>query len=61
MAWIDYSKAHDSVPHSWILECLRLYNVHPQIHRRRKGGGGGLGVLEHPQLQDRDTLIEQSP
>jgi len=31
MAWIDYSKAYDSVPHSWILECLKLYNVHPQI------------------------------
>jgi len=31
MAWIDYSKAYDSVSHSWILECLKLYNVHPQI------------------------------
>ena len=31
MAWIDYSKAYDSVPHSWILECLKLYNVHFQI------------------------------
>ena len=31
MAWIDYSKAFDSVPHSWILECLKLYNVHSQI------------------------------
>ena len=31
MAWIDYKKAYDSVPHSWILECLRLYNVNPKL------------------------------
>ena len=23
MAWIDYRKASDMVPHSWILECLK--------------------------------------
>ena len=22
MAWIDYKKAYDMVPHSWIIECL---------------------------------------
>ena len=27
MAWIDYKKAHDVVPHSWILESLRLVGV----------------------------------
>ena len=31
MAWIDYKKAFDSVPHSWILRCLELYNVHEDI------------------------------
>ena len=31
MAWIDYKKAYDSVPHSWILECLRLYNVNSKL------------------------------
>lgn len=25
MAWINYQKAFDSVPHSWILECLEIY------------------------------------
>ena len=30
-AWIDYKKACDSVPHSWILSCLDLYKVHPRI------------------------------
>ena len=24
-AWIDYKKAFDSVPHSWILRCLQMY------------------------------------
>ncbi|KAJ8281479.1 hypothetical protein GJAV_G00068170 [Gymnothorax javanicus] len=31
MAWIDYKKAFDSVPHSWILRCLELYNVNEEI------------------------------
>ena len=25
MAWIDYKKAFDMVPHSWILECLQMF------------------------------------
>ena len=24
MAWIDYTKAFDMVPHLWIKECLKL-------------------------------------
>ena len=31
MAGIDYKKAYDSVPHSWILECLKLYKISPNI------------------------------
>ena len=27
MAWIDYKKAYDMVPHSWIKECLELLGV----------------------------------
>ena len=27
MMWIDYAKAYDSVPHSWILEVLKLYKI----------------------------------
>ena len=26
-AWIDYKKAFDSVPHFWILACLRMYKI----------------------------------
>ena len=31
MAWIDYQKAYDSVPHTWILETPRLYTIDPRI------------------------------
>ena len=27
MAWIDYKKAYDMVPHSLIIECLNLFGV----------------------------------
>ena len=27
-AWIDYKKAFDSVPHSWILKCIQMYKIH---------------------------------
>jgi len=26
-AWIDYKKAHDSMPHSWIPECSEMYKI----------------------------------
>ena len=31
IAWIDYKKADDMVPHSWILECLELVQVSDNI------------------------------
>ena len=31
MAWIDYNKAYDMVPHSWIIECLDLFGVAENI------------------------------
>ena len=31
MAWIDYKKAYDMVPHSWIIECLGLYGISNRI------------------------------
>ena len=30
-AWIDYKKAYDVVPHSWITECLDLFRVAENI------------------------------
>ena len=31
MAWIDYRKAYDMIPHSWIIECLKLFGVAQNI------------------------------
>ena len=33
LAWIDYMKAFDSVPHSWILESLNMYRARDTIIR----------------------------
>ena len=27
MAWIDYRKAYDMVPHSWIKECMSMFRI----------------------------------
>ena len=27
MAWIDYKKANDMVPQSWIINCLKMYKI----------------------------------
>ena len=27
MAWIDYKKAYDMVPQSWIINCLKMYQI----------------------------------
>ena len=27
MAWVDYKKAYDMVPHSWILEVCEMFGV----------------------------------
>ena len=29
--YIDYQKAYDSVPHTWLLQVLNIYNIHPQL------------------------------
>ena len=31
MAWIDYKKAYEMVPNSWIIECLDLFGVTENI------------------------------
>lgn len=33
MAWIDYRKAYDMVPHSWILESLKITGVARNVQR----------------------------
>ena len=31
MTWIDYKKAYDMIPHSWIIECLHLFGIAENI------------------------------
>jgi hypothetical protein len=31
MAWIDYEKAFDRVPHSWIMKCLELIGINNKV------------------------------
>lgn len=38
MVWIDYKKAFDSVPHSWLIECMRMFKVNENlIHFIKEG------------------------
>ena len=57
MAWIDYRKAYDMVPHSWILETLGMMKVAENVEGLLRGsmgnwktvlsaGGEELGELE---------------
>ena len=31
MAWIDYKKAYDMVPHSWIINSLKMYKISHEV------------------------------
>jgi len=31
MSWVDFRKAYDSVPHDWIIQCLKLFGVHGKL------------------------------
>ena len=31
MEWIDYKKAYDFVPHSWITECMELFGIADKV------------------------------
>ena len=31
MAWVDYKKAHDMVPQSWIINCLKMYKISHEV------------------------------
>ena len=33
MVWIDYRKAYDFVPHSWIIECLDMFGIADNVRR----------------------------
>ena len=31
MAWIDYKKAYDMVPQSWLINCLKMYKISHEV------------------------------
>ena len=33
MAWIDYKKVYDMVPHSWVIGCLETVGINEKIRR----------------------------
>ena len=36
MAWIDYQKAFDRVPHNWIIKSLELFGINKVISFTKK-------------------------
>lgn len=57
MAWVDYRKAYDMVPHTWLKECLDMYKVDERVARFLKlsmdnwktvleSGGESLGEVK---------------
>ena len=46
-AWIDYRKAFDSVPHSWILKTMHMYKVSPTL----------INFLSHGMSTWKTTMI----
>lgn len=47
VAWIDYQKAFDSVPHSWLMEILKIYKINEQT----------IDLLRHLMGSWRTTLL----
>ena len=33
IAWVDYQKVYDSVPHNWLLQCLQMHKISPVLCR----------------------------
>ncbi|XP_044748928.1 uncharacterized protein LOC123309723 [Coccinella septempunctata] len=47
MAWVDYQKAFDSVPHTWLIKTLQLYGISRPI----------INLLEHLMKTWRTQLV----
>ena len=51
MSWIDYKKAYDMDPQSWIIKCRKMYKISDELYRENyknlegklTGGGKSLG------------------
>ena len=67
-AWIDYKKAFDMIPHSWILECLDIFKVAKNLTRliqnsmkhwkvELTAGGEKLGEVNIREVYSRETVF----
>ena len=36
MAWIDYRKAYDLVPRSWVNECMEMFGIAENLRNEQK-------------------------
>ncbi|XP_068723498.1 uncharacterized protein [Montipora capricornis] len=68
MAWIDYKKAYDFVPHSWINECMEMFGIAENVRNLLKksmeqwklsltSNGEDLGELFTKSEEEIDTLV----
>ena len=55
-AWIDYRKAFDSVPHSWLFRVLELYKVSSTIINFLKINMTKRKTDLHPNYSERSTI-----
>ena len=49
MAWVDYKKAYDMIPHSWILKCLEMF-----------GAAGNIIALLEKSMNNWETELTAS-
>ena len=50
MEWIDYSKAYDMVPHSWIGDCIELSGIAKNVKNFLKDSMGKWKRGSHPLI-----------
>ena len=65
MALVEYKKAYDMVPQSWILYCLKVYKISDQILQfikktiqtwrvKMTTGGQSLAIVEIQEVYSRE-------
>ena len=47
MVWVDYKKAYDMLPHSWIIECMNMFGIAENL----------TGVIQTSMKQWRTELM----
>ena len=62
-AWIDHKKVFDSIPHSWILQCLNMYKIHPILTtfievRMHQWKTNMVLVHENGDLESREGIFQ---